>query len=144
SIFDENTPHRLGSGGEEMAAAVPVRLSGPLLTLRALNKSDVCLVNQGRRLKRLTWFLLCQFLRRQPAQLVVHQRQQLLRGVRIALLDGGQDAGDVGHRQSSLQSWQMQWPEYNCTWNRSLAAGTRGPVAPIEDPARFRQLTLNR
>ena len=39
------------------------------------------------------------YLGRQPAQLVVDQRQELLGGVRIALLDGGQDAGDFVHGQ---------------------------------------------
>ena len=34
---------------------------------------------------------------RQLAQLVVDQGQQLLGGLRVALLDGGQDARDVGH-----------------------------------------------
>ena len=39
--------------------------------------------------ERLAWFLLGQLLRRQLAQLVVNERQELLRGVRIALLNGG-------------------------------------------------------
>src|SRR5262249_56471555 len=43
--------------------------------------------------------LLGQLLGRQLAQLVVDQRQQLLGGVRLALFDGGQDAGDFAHRR---------------------------------------------
>src|SRR5262249_45823414 len=39
--------------------------------------------------------------RRQPAQLVVDQRQQLLGGVRVTLLDGGQHARDFGHRRGT-------------------------------------------
>jgi hypothetical protein len=38
-------------------------------------------------------------LRRQLAQLVIDQRQELLGGMRIALLDGGQDTGHIVHRR---------------------------------------------
>ena len=54
-------------------------------------------MHQGRGLERLPRLLLGQLLRRQLAQLVVDQRQELLGGVRVALLDGGQDAGDITH-----------------------------------------------
>ena len=54
-------------------------------------------MDQGRGLQRLARLLLGQPLGRELAQLVVDQRQELLRGVRVALLDGGQDAGDVTH-----------------------------------------------
>jgi hypothetical protein len=54
-------------------------------------------MDERGRLKSLARFLLGQLLPRQLLQLVVDQRQQLLGGVRIAVLDGGQDAGDVGH-----------------------------------------------
>ena len=37
----------------------------------------------------------------QPAQLLVDQRQELCRGVRVPLLDGGQDTRDVGHSGQS-------------------------------------------
>jgi hypothetical protein len=42
---------------------------------------------------------VCQLLRNQLAQLLVNQRQKLLRGMRIALLDGGQDTGNLAHQQ---------------------------------------------
>jgi hypothetical protein len=54
-------------------------------------------VDQGGCLERLARLLLRQLLRRQLAQLVVDQRQELLGGVRVALLDGGEDARDVAH-----------------------------------------------
>jgi hypothetical protein len=38
-----------------------------------------------------------QLLGRQLAQLVVDQRQQLVGGLRVALLDGVQDLGDSAH-----------------------------------------------
>ena len=56
-------------------------------------------MDQGRGLERLARLLLGQLLRRQLAQLVVDQRQELLGGVRVALLDRGQDAGDIAHRR---------------------------------------------
>ena len=55
--------------------------------------------DQGRRLERLSWLFLGQFLRRQLTQLLVDQRQLLLGGVGVALLDGGEDRGDFVHRQ---------------------------------------------
>jgi hypothetical protein len=47
----------------------------------------------------LAGLLLGQLLGRQLAQLVVDQRQQLLGGLGVALFDGGQDAGNIGHRR---------------------------------------------
>ena len=61
------------------------------------DQAQVRFVNQGRRLERLSRFLLRQLLRRQPSQLVVDQRQKLLGGVGLALFDGAQDAGDLPH-----------------------------------------------
>ena len=56
-------------------------------------------MDQGRGLERLPGLLLGQPLRGQLAQLVVDQRQQLLGGLRVALLDGREDAGHVIHRR---------------------------------------------
>jgi hypothetical protein len=44
----------------------------------------------------------------QLAQLVIHERQKLLCGGGIALLDGGQDAGDVTHRGTGRTEQQCQ------------------------------------
>jgi hypothetical protein len=54
-------------------------------------------VDQGRGLEGLAGFFAGQPLRRQLAQLVVDERQELLGGARVALLDGRQDAGDIAH-----------------------------------------------
>ena len=54
-------------------------------------------MDQGRGLKRLPGLLLSQPLCCQFAQLFVYQRQQLLRGVRIALVDRVQDLRDFVH-----------------------------------------------
>src|SRR5262249_5504651 len=91
SAVDEDAPHGLGCRGEEMAAAVP------LLSLLRVYQPQVRFMDQGRGLQGLTRFLLRQPLRRQLAQLVIHQRQQMLRGGWVAGFDGVQDVGDVGH-----------------------------------------------
>src|SRR5262249_12241873 len=52
--------------------------------------------------------LLRQLLRGELAQLVVDQRQELLGGGRIALLDGGQDAGDLTHDEQSYRGSGVQ------------------------------------
>ena len=64
-----------------------------------VHQPQVRLVDQGGGLERLARLLLGQLLGRQLAQLVVDQRQQLLGGVRVALLDGGQDARNFTHRR---------------------------------------------
>jgi len=54
--LDENPPHGLGGGSEEVTAAVP------LLRPRLVDEPDVRLVDQRRGLERLAGLLLGQFL----------------------------------------------------------------------------------
>ena len=89
--------------------------------LLRVHQPQVRLVDQGRGLERLARLLLGQPLRGQLAQLVVDQRQQLLGGVRVALLDGGQDAGDLAH------------------WHYLEAGTSRGTSSPYS-ARRFRNL----
>src|SRR5262249_17234241 len=63
------------------------------------HQPQVGLVQQRGRLQGLAGLFLGQLLGRESAQLVVDQRQELLRGRGVALLDGGQDARDLGHRR---------------------------------------------
>ena len=49
------------------------------------------------RLERLTGLFLGEPLSGQPAQLVVYHGQQLVGGLRVALLDRREDVGDVVH-----------------------------------------------
>src|SRR5262249_55572400 len=93
-VLDEDAPHRLRRRREEMPPAVP--LLRPLL----IDETQVRLVNQRRRLECLSRLLLRQPRRRQLAQLVIDQRQQLLRRRRVALLDGRQNPRHVTHRPS--------------------------------------------
>ena len=91
---DEDATHGLGGGGKEVSPAVPVRRSR---CRSPLHQPEVGLVDQSRGLERLSWFLLSQFLGGKLPQLVVDQRQELLGGVRIALLDLIQDPRYFGH-----------------------------------------------
>ena len=89
---DQDAPHGLGGRGEEVPAAVPVP------GLLPAHQPEVGLVDQGGGLERLARLLLGQLLGRQLAQLVVDERQELLGGVRVALLDRVQHPGDRVHR----------------------------------------------
>jgi hypothetical protein len=91
-ILDQDAAHGLGRGGEEMAATVP------WLVCVAPDQPQIRLVDQGGRLQRLPRLFVGQTLPRESAQLVVDQRQQLPRGVRIACFDCAQQFGDVSHQ----------------------------------------------
>jgi hypothetical protein len=91
--LDQYAPHRLSGGGKKVAAAVPE------LRLVRLHKPQVGFVDKRRGLKRLPRLFVRQLLCCYLAQLVIDQRQELLSGVQIALLEGRQDAGDVGHQR---------------------------------------------
>src|SRR4051794_7275756 len=68
-VLDQDAPHGLGRGGEEVAAAVP---AGVLVS----DESEVGLVDQGGRLERLAGLLVGQLLDRKLPELVVDQREQ--------------------------------------------------------------------
>lgn len=87
-LIDENTPHRLGRDAEEMAA-IGERLIA--------DRSQIRFMHEHRRVQRLARFLPSHLRRRQSAQLIIDQRQQLLCRVRVALLDRNQHASDVAH-----------------------------------------------
>ena len=88
--IEENPPHRLGSGGKEVASTVPFP------GFVHIHKPDVGLMNQGRRLECLARLFLGQLGRRQLPQLVVDQRQKFLCRRWITGFDLQQDTGDVG------------------------------------------------
>ena len=70
-------------------------------------------MDKGGGVERLPGPFLAELLRGKPAQLVVNQRQELLGGVRVALLDGGQDAGDIGHRRHQQGDGLSRTPPSN-------------------------------
>jgi hypothetical protein len=90
-VFDKNPPHGFRRRGEEVAAAIPV------LRPVHVHQPRISLMDQRRGFERLAGLLLGQLRRRQFAQLIVDQRQQLLRGACIAVFDGGQNLGDGRH-----------------------------------------------
>ncbi len=61
------------------------------------DQPQIGLVDQGRGVERLPRRLPGQLVRRQPAQLLVDEREQLLGGLWVALLDRREDPGDFGH-----------------------------------------------
>ena len=87
-----------------MASAAAAKKWPRLFQCWASSASDqpqIRLVDQGRGLERLAGLLLGQPLGGQLAQLVVDQRQELLGGLGVAVLDGREDARDVVHRRGS-------------------------------------------
>ena len=54
-------------------------------------------MHQRRRLKRLAGLFLRHLLGGQLAQLVADDREKLIGGLGVAVLDGGEDSGDVAH-----------------------------------------------
>jgi hypothetical protein len=62
------------------------------------DQPEVCLIYQGCGLECPPRVLMGHFLRRQFAQFVVHQRQELAGSASVSLLDRGKDSSDVGHR----------------------------------------------
>ena len=90
-VLDQDAPHRLGRGGEEMAPTVPLPVVG------RPDEPYVSLVNQGGGLKRLPGSLLGQSMCGQLAELVVDERQELVGRPCVAFLDGRKDAGDLVH-----------------------------------------------
>jgi hypothetical protein len=86
-----------GAGRVERIAHLA--LAGPLLRRTPAHQPQVRLMHQGRRLEGLTGLLLGQLGRRQLAQLVVDQRQELLGGVWVAVLDGIQQVADIGQKR---------------------------------------------
>jgi len=91
-VFDQDAPHGLSGGGEEVAAIGPVEVLalGP-------EQAQVGLMHQGRGLKCLARIFLSQPQGRQAAQLVVDQRQQLFGGLRVAGFDSREVLRDVVH-----------------------------------------------
>ena len=80
-VIDKNPPHGLSGGGEKMPAALPVLGS-------AVHEPQIGLMHQCRGLQCLAWFLLSESRCGQLAQFLVNERQELVGGLRVTLLDG--------------------------------------------------------
>jgi hypothetical protein len=93
SIVHQNAPHRFGGCREEMLAATEV------LRVIGIHEPNVRLVHQRRGLKSLTRLLVPQSRGGKLAKFIVHQRQKLFSGSRIARLDPRKDLRNVAHRR---------------------------------------------
>ena len=64
------------------------------------DEPHVGLVHERGRLQRHAKSFTRQLARREPAQLGIHERQELVRGLRLARLDRAQDPRGVGEHAS--------------------------------------------
>ncbi len=87
---NEDPPHGLGGGGNEMRAIGEPGRFVP-------NQPEPGLVDERCRLQRLAGRFGSHFVRRQLPQLLIHQRQQFLGGLGVALRNRVQDARDLAH-----------------------------------------------
>ncbi len=90
----QDAPHGFRGGGKEMAATVPVDFVG-------FGKAQPGFMHKGSGLQGLAGRFVGHTCGRQFAQFVVDQWQQLLSGLRLALLNAIEDARDLIHRVSS-------------------------------------------
>ena len=74
-----------------MPAAIPVP------GFFRVHQPHVRLVDQCRGLERLARFFMSHFFECEPPQFLIDQRQQLLGGMLVAVLDGTQDSRDLAH-----------------------------------------------
>ena len=93
SAFHQDSPHRLGCGRIKVPKMVPSEL-GVLVY-----QPHVSFVHQGGWLQRIPGCFAAQLAGCQATQLIIHQRQQLLRRLRLARFDLRQNTGDVRHRE---------------------------------------------
>src|SRR4051794_27062111 len=99
---DQDDAHGLRGRGEEMTATGELAIA---------DEPQVRLMDQGRGVERLARLLVRQPLGGQLAQLIVDQGQELLGDLRVAGLDGREDAGDVVHgRRSPGTGSPRPWP----------------------------------
>ena len=75
-VIDQNPAHHLSCDAEEMGAIAPVDV--PLV-----NESEIDLVNQSRRLKRVPNPFVAKLACSNSPELRIHERKQLVEGVRV-------------------------------------------------------------
>src|SRR5262245_2010489 len=54
-------------------------------------------MNEGRRLQGVAWSFAGHLVRGEPAQVLIHERQQFCRGFGVALMCRLQNTGEVAH-----------------------------------------------
>lgn len=144
--LDQDATHRLGCGSEEGTAAVPARC------FPVADQPQLGLVDQGRRLKRVSGRLMGQLMSGEPTQFFVHQRQELARGVGVALMDLVHDPRhlkDDGSYTLLIRPWLMPARNFGGVGDniarRSPARLDRPPAisGPVPGPSRFNLETHN-
>ena len=92
-VVDQNAAHGFGSGGEKMGAAIP-------LLVFVADEPQPGFMHQRGGLQRLSGCFVRHLRRRQLAQLLIDQREQIPGGLLVAVLDRVEDLRDVAHRPS--------------------------------------------
>ena len=101
SPVNQNPSHGLGRGGKQMSPVLP------LLDLLDVDQPQVDLMDQGRSLEGLAGLFMGQFLGGQPAEFVIDKREKLLGRLRVAFLNGTEDASDFMHKDTPKNSTQF-------------------------------------
>src|SRR5436309_6584140 len=99
-IIDESSAHSFSCGVEEMDASVP-------LDVLHSGKAQPGLVNEGGRLQSLARSFTGHFVSCQAPELVIDQRKQFLRGLRIATCLGFENTGDVAHGEDGSRIFSL-------------------------------------
>jgi len=89
-FVDQDASHGLSRGSKEMRSPVPLLPIGPC-------QLQPRFMNQGGGLQGLPGSLTGHPGSGEFAKLLVNEREQFIRGLGVALLDGLEDAGDVAH-----------------------------------------------
>jgi hypothetical protein len=90
-VLDEDPSHRLGRGGEEMAAAVEVLVT---------DQPQISLVDQGGGVERVPGSLGGHFRGGELAQLVVDEREQFRGGPAVTIIGGFDQMSQLRHEGS--------------------------------------------
>jgi hypothetical protein len=87
-MIHQYAPHHVRCDTEKLGAIVPVGIT-------LIDKAEVRLVNQRRGLKSMTVSLAAHRMSRDTAQLIVHERDELVGRSRVALTPRREQRGDV-------------------------------------------------
>ena len=98
----ENAAHRLSRRAEKVSTILKL----PLLLWR--NEPQPGFMHQSGRLQRVPWSFISHFVCRQSSQFLVHERQQLTGGRRLASLSGFKNAREFAHNRSLLALLRQQ------------------------------------
>jgi hypothetical protein len=95
-VIDQDAAHHLGGDPVEVRAASPVDIA-------LFDEAQVCLVNECRRLQRVAGALVAKPARGDLAQFRVHEWQQAIERVPIALTPAVEQSADVVRRSHEVR-----------------------------------------